>query len=113
MRIAVALSLAVVLASAASGQTQYRADLNGAQVVPAVATSAGGYAKFTLNSDSTVTYFVTTWLLTGTAANISTGAAGVNGPVLFSLTGGPTTWSGQTPALGATDIANLRASGLY
>jgi CHRD domain-containing protein len=113
MRIALALSLAVVIASAASGQTQYRADLNGASVVPSVSTSAGGYAKFTLNSDSTVTYFVTTWLLSGTAANISTGAAGVNGPVLFSLSGGPTTWSGQTPALGATDIANLRASGLY
>lgn len=113
MRIAVALSLAVFLASAASGQTLLRADLNGAQVVPSVSTTAGGYAKFTLNSDSTVTYFVTTWLLSGTAANISTGASGVNGPVLFSLSGGPTTWSGQTTALGATDIAHLQASGLY
>jgi hypothetical protein len=113
MRIAFALSLAGLLAASASGQTLYRADLNGAQVVPPVSTSAGGYAKVTLNSDDTVTYFVTSWLVTGTAAHISTGAVGVSGPILFTLSGGPTVWSGTTTALSATDKANLRASGLY
>jgi hypothetical protein len=113
MRSAVALSLAFLFAANASAQTLYNADLNGAAVVPPTATSAGGYARFTLNSNSTVTYFVTSWLVTGTAAHMSTGAVGVNGPVLFTLSGGPSVWSGTTPVLGATDIANLRASGLY
>src|SRR5882672_5871182 len=108
MRLAVA-PVAVALAlfgAAASGQTLFRADLSGAPVVPPTATTAGGYADFTLNANDTLTYFVTTWLVSGTSAQISTGAVGVNGPVLFTLSGGPTVWSGTTAALSATDKTN-------
>jgi hypothetical protein len=113
MRIAAVLGLVLTCAVTASGQTKFRADLSGASVVPPTATSAGGYAEFTLNSNDTVTYFVTTWLVTGTSAQISTGAVGSTGTLLFTLTGGPHIWSGTTTALSATDKANLRASGLY
>jgi hypothetical protein len=116
MRIAVApvaVALALFGAGAASGQTLFRADLSGGSVVPPTSTSAGGYAEFTLNSNDTVTYFVTTWLVSGTSAQISVGGVGVSGPILFTLSGGPTVWSGTTPVLTATDKTNLRASGLY
>jgi hypothetical protein len=116
MRIAVpsvALALALSFAAVANGQTLFRADLSGAPVVPPTSTSAGGYAEFTLNSDDTLTYFVTTWLVSGTSAQISTAPAGSNGPILFTLSGGPHIWSGTTTALSSTDKTNLRASGLY
>jgi hypothetical protein len=108
-----ALALALSFATVANGQTLFRADLSGGPVVPPTATSAGGYAEFTLNANDTLTYFVTTWLVTGTSAQISTAPAGSNGPVLFTLSGGPHVWSGTTAALSATDKTNLRASGLY
>jgi hypothetical protein len=112
----VALAFAATLAwwdGAAQGQTQFRSDLDGAQETPPVSTFAGGYAKFTLNANDTLTYDVRTWIVNGTAANIRVGGVGVAGPLLFSLTGGPTSWSGTTSALTATDKTNLRSSGLY
>jgi len=113
MRIAIACGFVLSLAATSRGQTQFRADLDAASVVPPASSSAGAFASVVLNADDTVTYSVRSWLVSGTAASINTGAVGVNGPVLFTLSGGPSEWSGTTTALGAADKANLRASGLY
>ena len=78
-----------------------------------MATNAGGYAFFTLNSDSTLTYEVRTYLVTGTAAHIHVGDVGQSGSLLFTLSGGPSIWSGTTVALSASEKADLRDSGLY
>ncbi|MEW6742287.1 MAG: CHRD domain-containing protein [Planctomycetota bacterium] len=97
----------------ASAQTLFRADLDGSQEVPPVVTDAGGWGKFTLNPDDTLTYYVTTWGLVATAAHIHIGDEGVSGGILFGLMGGPTIWSGTTPALSAGDKTTLRNRGLY
>lgn len=102
-----------LLAGSLPAQNLFKADLNGAQEVPPASTSAGGYARFTLNADDTLTYLVRTYLVPGTAAHIHDGAAGVSGPILFGLSGGPAIWSGTTMALSASDKTKLRADGLY
>ncbi|MCB9896474.1 MAG: CHRD domain-containing protein [Planctomycetes bacterium] len=110
------VSSLVLLASvvpAVSAQTMYRADLDAGQVVPSVASSACGYATFQLQPDDTLSYDLRTIFVSGTAARLRIGAAGGNGALLHTLTGGPGHWSGSTPALGASDIATLRAEGLY
>lgn len=48
----------------------------------------------------------------GTVAHVHRGAAGVAGPVVFGLTGGPNTWTG-TGTLSATDVGDLLNEGLY
>lgn len=110
-----ALSLAVLSLAAAplAAQNQFRADLDGGQENPPVITSAGGWGTATLNANNTITYNVRTYGLTGTFAHIHEGAVGVNGGILFTLSGGPTTYSGTTAALTATQIATLRAGGMY
>jgi hypothetical protein len=113
MRIAIACGLVLSLAAPTPAQSMFRADLNGAAVVPPTTSSGDGFATFVLNANSTVTYTVKNVFVSGTAAGIYTGGVGVNGALVASLSGGPTVWSGTTAALGATDKANLIASGLY
>jgi hypothetical protein len=113
MRFALASGLVLALAVPSMAQTQFRADLNAAAVVPPTTSSGDGFASFVLNANDTLTYTVKNLLVSGTAASIHTGAVGVNGALLFTLSGGPTVWSGTTAALTATDKTNLRASGLY
>ncbi len=95
------------------GGSAYTATLTGAQETPAVVTAATGTATFTLNGDQTLTYNVTTSGLSGTAAHIHSGAAGVSGSILFPLSGGPSTWSGTTAAFTPAQIALLKRGGLY
>ena len=101
------------LIGSAQAQSAFRADLNGAQEVPPVNTDAGGYGIATLNANDTVTYEVRTWLVAATVAHIHDGPVGVSGPILFTLSGGPSVWSGTTPVLSASEKADLLASGLY
>ncbi|MCA8955671.1 MAG: CHRD domain-containing protein [Planctomycetes bacterium] len=89
------------------------ARLEGAQQVPPVSTTADGTACVRLNPDNTLTYITTTTGLTATAAHFHRAAKGTNGPVVIGFTGGPTTWSGTTRALTATEIADLRAGLWY
>ena len=91
----------------------FGAHLTGDQETPAVATSAVGDAVFTVNSNRTITYSVTASGLTGTAAHIHTGAFGVSGNILFSLSGGPTKWNGTTPQMTRDQFATLQTDGLY
>jgi hypothetical protein len=113
MRFAIACGLVLSLAVPSLAQSQFHADLNATQVVPPTQSNGDGFASFVLNANDTVTYTVKNLLVSGTGASIHTGAVGVNGPLLFTLSGGPTLWSGTTAALTATDKANLGASGLY
>jgi len=93
----------------------FAAHLNGSQEVPLVKTSATGEATLTLNSDNSLTCNVTTKDLTGAvAAHIHPGAAGVEGPVLIPLNGGPTVWTcPSTPLLTAGQVDALRMGQMY
>ena len=110
-----ALSLAATLAVTASvsAQVSFYADLHGGAEVPPNASQAGGWGKFTLNANNTISYEVRTWNLAGTAAHIHMGAVGVSGGVVQPLSGGPSSWTGTTGALTAAQVDTLRASGLY
>ena len=113
MRIAIACGLVLSLAVPSLAQSQFRADLDATQVVPPTQSAGDGFGTFVLNANDTLTYTVKNLLVSGTGASIHTGAVGVSGPLLFTLSGGPTVWSGTTAALSGTDKANLRSSGLY
>ena len=108
-----ALVLAVLCTSSASAQVSFYADLDGTKETPANGSLAGGWARVTLNADSSVTYDVRVWGLTATDAHIHDGAAGVPGPIIVPLTGGPTAWSGTSAPLTALQVADLRDQGLY
>lgn len=63
------------------------ATLSGAEVVPPVATSAGGSATFVLSADRTqLTYAITQTVANATSAQIAMGAAGEQGPGVYPLT---------------------------
>lgn len=96
-----------------AAQTLHRADLDGGQEVPPVATSAAGWGTFTLNANGTLSYLVRTAGLNGTAAHIHEAPAGQNGNIVFTLSGGPATWSGTTAALTSAQMASLRSGGWY
>ncbi len=90
------------------------ATLTGAEEVPPVTTAATGSATLELNPTlGTLTYTVTTSGLSGVAAHIHEAPAGVNGPIIFGLEGGPTTWSGKTAPLSAEQVTTLKSGGFY
>ena len=113
MRLAATCLLVSSLCAPLAAQTLFYADLDGTKETPPNASSAGGWARVTLNAGNTVTYEVRTWGLTATAAHIHDAAAGVAGPVIVTLSGGPTVWSGTSAALTAGQVADLRSEGLY
>ncbi|MFO0981636.1 MAG: CHRD domain-containing protein [Planctomycetota bacterium] len=96
-----------------SGQVRFRATLDGDAEVPPVTTKAGGWAIFTLNADSTLSYLVNDQGLVGVAAHIHEGQPGVSGPIVFTLAGGPDVYAGTTAALSADQVSALRAGGYY
>ncbi len=82
--------------------------LNGAQEVPAVATTATGEGTAVVSTDgSTITYDVAYSGLSGpaVAAHIHTGAAGVTGGVILPLV------VSASPMVGTLTAANFTASG--
>ena len=94
------------------------AALSGASENPAVTTAASGTGVLALNpATNQISGFVKTSGITGTAAHIHEGAAGVNGGVIVPLTetaAGSGVWSvpaGST--LTAGQAASFNASGLY
>lgn len=60
--------------------------LEGSQEVPAVTTTAAGTGTISIADDGTVTGSVDTTGIDGTMAHIHTGAEGMNGPPLITLT---------------------------
>jgi len=113
MRFSIACGLVLFLAPISRAQSLFGSELDGASVVPPTASTAGGYANFFLDATGALVYTVKSWSVTGTGASIHTGAVGANGPLLATLSGGPSIWTGTTSVLGATDIANLQSDGLY
>jgi hypothetical protein len=114
IRLFTAFAAGVLLAATATSQIPFGVVLNGASEVPPVATAATGTARVTLNLPAqTLTYRVETSGLTGTAAHIHPGVAGMNGGILIPLVGGPTVWEGTTPPLSNPDVIALMTDALY
>ena len=84
----VSILILVVATRAAEGQAAFTARLSGPQEVPGVVTTAAGTACLTLTSAG-VQFFVTAEGLSGpiSAIHIHNAQAGVNGPVVRTLTG--------------------------
>lgn len=96
----------------ASGDELFAGQLNGRNEVPPNASAANGAACVDITPSGTIRYRVTTTGVAATAAHIHRAALGVNGPVVFPLSGGPSIFAGETPVLTAAQLADLR-SGLY
>jgi len=89
-------------------------ELDGSQEVPPIVTNATGHACLTLNPDRSLSYHVTTRnLVNGTASHLHLGAFGVNGGVIFPLSGGPTEWQGTLAPLNSSEVAILLSGGYY
>ena len=67
--------------------------LEGSKEVPPVQTTATGTGEIKVHNNGTVTGSVTTTGIEGTAAHIHSGAIGVNGPPVITLTKKGDTWS--------------------
>ena len=107
-------SLVITGASGVPQPTAFMANLTSNQEVPRVDTDSEGSATVTLNADNTLTYAITTISLEeATAAHIHLAPAGQNGDILFTLTGGPTSWAGTTEVLSAEQVDALFAGNLY
>ena len=88
------IGIAVIALSitASADQKNFRAHLAGGSEVPPVATKATGQALFNLNSDGTELSYrlIVANIDDVRAAHIHNAAAGINGPVVAFLYGGPT-----------------------
>jgi hypothetical protein len=92
----------------------FGAYLDGSQVVPPVTTSAFGNATFSVDAARAVTYNVITNLLTGTGARIAEGMFGSNNQTVFSLSGGPGSWSGVTSLfITPSQLSLMQSRGLH
>lgn len=85
--------------------------LNGAES-PSGSTNFGR-AHIVRNLDDSLTYEVEVTGFSATVAHIHVAPPGVNGPVVFPLTGGPTVFAGTTPPLTAAELADLNAGNYY
>lgn len=98
----------------------YQADLDGAQEVPPVTTSATGHGHFTLDGGrNTLHYFVEVDEIDNvTASHIHKGPVGVNGGVVFPLFTGGGTFDPDNPIgggvnLGAAHLVDLLTGYYY
>ena len=111
-----ALGLGVALSFAVLGGAQ-AADLklSGANEVPPVQTMATGSGAISVAADGVVSGSVKTTGITGMAAHIHTGAAGMNGPVLMPLVkGADGEWSVPPGAkLTGEQMTRFKAGELY
>jgi CHRD domain len=100
--------------SDAPALTRFVAHLNGSQETPLIKTSATGETTLTLNADKSLTCTVTTTdTKNANAAHIHLAPAGVAGPIIIPLTGGPTTWSCPSTILTPEQLTALQDGRLY
>ncbi|MET0753459.1 MAG: CHRD domain-containing protein [Pyrinomonadaceae bacterium] len=103
-----------LLSAAARGETFY-AYLNGAQEVPAVATSATGYARVFVNESTMTLTFTVVFNGLSSAQTLShihaPGVIGANGPVAidFGAVGGTSGTITGTRSITATQLSQIRA----
>jgi hypothetical protein len=108
------VAVAASFASVGWSQWQLEAVLNGANETPPVPTAATGFASVTLNLPSnSLSYHVRVTGLLGAKAHIHTGAVGVPGPPIITLTGGPTVYEGVSAPLTTADVITLLTEGMY
>ena len=81
---AAAMSLALMSDVVFAGES--KVTLSGDNESPTVTTTATGSGSITINDDMSVSGSITTSGVTPTGAHIHMGPAGVNGPVLITLT---------------------------
>jgi CHRD domain-containing protein len=91
----------------------FSASVEAGQMVPPSASTATGVATFVVNPDRSVTYDLTTTGLSGLAAEAHFGEFGqAFFGLLFSMSGGPTDWSGTSAPISMADYATLQESGV-
>jgi CHRD domain len=107
--------LAACAALFAGAATAADLKLTGDQEVPANTSTAVGTGTISVAADGSVSGSVTAPTLQVMAAHIHVGAAGVNGPVIIPLTGGPGgVWSVPAGAkLTAEQMESYKAGNLY
>src|SRR5688572_27628980 len=111
---------ALIFSTTASAQQKFTVGLNGVQENPSINSSGGGSCVLTLDTAETQITLSCTYAGLGSnasAAHIHTnGPVGVNGPVLFNLTGASGT-SGTLAlaptAVTSAQVADLRAKRWY
>ncbi len=93
----------------------FLANCNGAQEVPPNTTNGRARACLQIQPNGQVTYRVEAVGLTGppTAAHVHVAAPGINGPVVFPLSGGPSVWMGTSPVLTTTQLNDCRGGNWY
>jgi hypothetical protein len=110
-------SLVITEASGVPAPTVFTAHLNGSQETPPVDTAASGTGTLVLNpAENTIRCSITTEGITGIVAHIHLAEAGVPGPIIVPLTGGPTDWlcpSSPDQALTAEQVRALQEGRLY
>jgi len=88
--------------------------LNGAQQVPPNGSGATGRALYVLNQPAgTLSASVQLSGMASNGTHIHDGPAGAQGPVLFPLAGGPTSFSTTTAPLSNGQLIDLLTGGLY
>jgi hypothetical protein len=88
------IALALLLAAGTSLAMAGELKLTGDQEAPSNTSTAVGTGTITVGADGAVSGSVAAPGMAGMAAHIHVGAAGVNGPVIIPLTGGPgDTWT--------------------
>jgi hypothetical protein len=94
------------------------APMSGAQEVPPVAGAASGVAAVTIDTVASTAsvHLNSTGVNDGNMAHIHTGAAGVNGPVLFPLTQDAVRlghWAVEQQAITAANLTTFNSNGWY
>ena len=96
------------------GAEVFEATLDGASEIHPVQTSAAGTGRFNLDPNNALVYTVVTSDLENiTAVQIHVGLPEENGPVVFTLVGGPQVFAGKIPTFTVGQIDQLRGGELY
>jgi hypothetical protein len=111
-------SLVITEASGVPTPTVFTAHLDGSQETPPVKTSASGTGSLTLNpGDNTISCSITASGIIGSSvAHLRLAPAGVAGPIIVPLSGGPTLWacpSSPAAVLTAEQVSVLQEGRLY
>jgi hypothetical protein len=111
-------TLDITEASSSPTPTVFTARLDGSQVVPPTKTAASGTGSLTIDLGTrAISCSITTSGIVGSEAHIRLAPAGVAGPSIVSLNGGPALWSCSSPAaapiLTAEEVIALQEGRLY